>query len=97
MKTKRTKNSKIPENLPKFVHTNYQIWFPKFKFENSNLTSQMNDVQQKIRSESQNCHRCLILKFYGILYHCVTAYSRRSTTLVSVLYDISSKLWKSRH
>ena len=29
------KKSKFPENLPKYVYLNFQIWFPKYKFKHS--------------------------------------------------------------
>ena len=35
MKIQSTKKSNFPENLPKYVYINFQIWFPKYKFKNS--------------------------------------------------------------
>ena len=36
MKIQRsTKKSKFPENLPKYVYINFQIWFQKYKFKDS--------------------------------------------------------------
>ena len=39
MKIQSTKNKsnfgKLLENLPKYLHIDFQIWFPKYKFKNS--------------------------------------------------------------
>ena len=35
MKIQSTKKSNFSENLPKYVHINFQIWFTKYKFKNS--------------------------------------------------------------
>ena len=29
-------NPETPKNLPKYVYINFQIWFPKYKFNYSN-------------------------------------------------------------
>ena len=33
-KKKKSNFGKLPENLLKYLHINFQIWFPKYKFKN---------------------------------------------------------------
>ena len=34
-KKKKSINTENPKNLPKYVYINFQIWFPKYKFNHS--------------------------------------------------------------
>ena len=49
MKIQSTKKSNFSENLPKYVHINFQIWFTKYKFKNSKYIKNV-EVQSSLRT-----------------------------------------------
>ena len=61
MKIQSTKKSNFPEILPKYVYTNFQICFPKYKFKNSKYIKNV-EVYSLRTSALENVRKLEILK-----------------------------------
>ena len=48
------------ENLPKYLHINFQIWFPKYKFKNSKYIKNV-EVQSQFKNPCSNA--CIDVKY----------------------------------